>query len=143
MEKVVRRRKRKEQEYTPIPHIPLVEHSLSLSDLLLIDGMIQATKNNDRGFLENILYDNGLDVSRGYSCVTLTHRNLQGNVVNCPRYQGYERYDDIWIKTGAPSFDVRIALCKTPEDREHFRKIVRKSGMSNMIDNIYVGEREV
>jgi len=69
------------------------DYALSLSDLLLVDGW----KLNDIESVERILYENGMDVERGWSTEALLHRNLQNKVVDTVRFCGIQRTDKEWL----------------------------------------------
>ena len=49
--------------------------------------------------LECILYDMGLDVTKGFETMYCTHRSeLTGEINTCNRFYGKERKDDAWKK---------------------------------------------
>lgn len=72
------------------------DYSLSLSDLILVDGW----KANDIESVERILYENGIDVGLGWHTERLLHRNLQNKVVDTIRFSGVQRRDDKWKRVG-------------------------------------------
>jgi hypothetical protein len=54
--------------------------------------------------LHNILYNLGMDVSKGIEQQNgLMHRNRLNKVVKCPRWVGEERQDEEWINSGYAS----------------------------------------
>lgn len=89
----------------------MVPFSLSVSDLLLIPKFQKAFGENDKDMIKKILYENGMEVDLGIDEVFCTHRNLQGRVVSCMRYEGGERTCDTWLSSGAASLDAHIASC--------------------------------
>ena len=74
-----------------------IGHSLSLSDMLLVDGFKEAFGTDNKELINNYLYDNGLDCSLGVDEVVCQHRNLRGQVVNCLRWEAHERSDSEWL----------------------------------------------
>lgn len=91
----------------------MTDYNLSVSDLLYVDGFIDAAHPpEDKAALEAILWTNGLDVYKPYSITEdKLHRNLHNKVVNCPRFEGSERLDKEWIKSGAASMFATIESC--------------------------------
>lgn len=73
-------------------------HNLSLSDLLLVDGFKKAWAAQDKKAIDEILYDNGMDVSLGYEAKVCEHRNLRNQHVVCHYIFGYMRTDKKWTK---------------------------------------------
>lgn len=77
-----------------------------------LDDVIRHPSYGNGGDLKNILYDFGMDVSKGYiddkrwteKCefkedvdeYDYTHRSLSGNVVKCARFVGIARSDGKW-----------------------------------------------
>lgn len=89
----------------------MIGHTLSISDLLLIDDFKVAFGKDDKKTIERILFENGMDVSEPYSLEFSKHRNLRGNIVSCERYVGEERQDRSWLKSGAASWDCIVESC--------------------------------
>lgn len=57
---------------------------------------------------KKILYDLGLDVNQPWETQEdMLHRNRFNNVVQCNRYVGLERLDDLWIRSGYASREAR------------------------------------
>jgi len=83
----------------------MIGHTLSISDLLLIDNFKKAFGEEDKSTIEKILYENGMDVAEPYTLEFSKHRNLRGNIVSCERYVGEERQDKAWLKSGAASWE--------------------------------------
>lgn len=75
----------------------MIGYSLSLSDMLLVQGFKEAFGKNDQELINKYLFDNGLDCSLGVDEVVCQHRNLRGNVVNCLRWEAHERSDPEWL----------------------------------------------
>ncbi len=89
----------------------MVPYSLSVSDLLMIPKFQKAFGENDKDTIKKVLYENGREVDLGSDEVFCTHRNLQGKVVSCMRYESGERTDESWLSSGAASLDAHIASC--------------------------------
>lgn len=89
----------------------MIGHTLSISDLLLIDNFKSAFGSDDKKAIENILFENGLDTAEPYTLEFSKHRNLRGNIVSCERYVGEERQDASWIKSGAASWPAVVESC--------------------------------
>ncbi|WOZ57515.1 hypothetical protein [Pseudomonas phage vB_PseuGesM_254] len=84
-------------------------YSLSFSDLMTIPAFKDAIKSNNEKLFKEVLYSNGMEVAMPIEEITILHRNLQNKVVECPRYEGFERIDKDWIATGVASLDAIIA----------------------------------
>lgn len=82
-----------------------VFRSISISDLMLVDGFAEAYANNDEKKIKTILYVTGLDVSHPFKSVFCTHRNLHNQIVSCERYEGVERQDPSWMRSGNASLE--------------------------------------
>lgn len=104
-----------------------VDYSLSLSDLLLIKEFQEAYGKQDKNLIEAILFNNGLNSNEPYDEVMCEHRNLRGQAVTCIRYEGEERLDKEWIKSGAASLDALIASEKDPHMRVTLRTMSKQS----------------
>lgn len=77
---------------------------LSLADLLLVEGFREAFSQNDKEKINNILFQNGMDIVKKVKTRVCTHRTLSGKVAeNTLRYEGSERTDRPWKDTGAAS----------------------------------------
>lgn len=84
-------------------------YSLSLSDLMLVEGFAEAFGNGDKEAIEDFLFANGMDViNLPYSTRVCTHRNLLNKIVSCLRYDGGERQDQNWLNSGAASLNALI-----------------------------------
>lgn len=94
-----------------------VDFSLSMSDLVLIKEFAEAFGKDDKETIKKILFENGMDTNKEIDEVVCTHRNLQGKVVNCVRYESVERSDPEWLKNPACSWDARVAACDDPHLR--------------------------
>ena len=94
-----------------------VDFSLSMSDLVLIKEFAEAFGKDDKETIKKILFENGMDTNAEIEEVVCTHRNLQGKVVNCVRFEGLERSDPEWLKNPACSWDARVAACDDPHLR--------------------------
>lgn len=78
---------------------------LSLSDLLMIEDFKKAYAEGDEKRIKQHLYHNGMDVTQNYELNFCTHRNLRNEIVSCERFEGVERSDRTWIKSGYASIE--------------------------------------
>lgn len=122
----------------------MVDFALSVSDLNLIDSFkqdfhvsINAFPRNYRIveevgerhiFLEDPtilahLRENGIDTNDPVEIVFIQHRNLQNKIVTCYRFEGNERLDADWIKSGAASMNAVIASSKDDSMRFALRSM--------------------
>lgn len=85
-----------------------IGYSLSLSDMLLVDGFKEAFGKNDKKLINKYLYDNGMDISLGVDEIICQHRNLRGNIVNCLRWEAHERCDSDWMASEGCSWDNQV-----------------------------------
>lgn len=113
------------------------DYSLSLSDLMLVDGW----KANDIESVERILYENGIDVGLGWHTERLLHRNLQNKVVDTIRFCGVQRKDDKWKKVGM-SFEDQIANTKDSFLKAELMTISQQSNFSGSLIEQYGEEGE-
>jgi hypothetical protein len=91
-----------------------VPYSLSIYDLLQIPTFKKAAVEGNRSVVNKVLWDNGLDVISGYAEVERLHRPLTSKVpFEGMRYEGVERSDQAWLKSGYASLD---ALCQDTDD---------------------------
>jgi hypothetical protein len=104
----------------------MVEYSLSFSDLMMIDRFKVAIKEEDIQAVHRVLFENGLDVSQGATVVSCIHRNLQGKEFTGPRYEGYERLDSVWVKSGAASMEAIIESTCDKSLRKELRTMSRQ-----------------
>lgn len=111
-----------------------VDYALSVSDLWLVDGFKEAFMNGDEAKVKQFLFQNGMDVSQGYEENLCQHRNLQNKVTMCIRYEGYERLDREWIKSGAASMDAIIGSSNDP----HMRATLRTMSKQVQQDTVWV-----
>lgn len=86
----------------------MIGYSLSLSDMLLVQGFKEAFGKNDQELIKQYLYDNGLDSSLGLDEVVCEHRNLRGQVVNCLRWEAHERNDSSWMSSEGCSWENKV-----------------------------------
>jgi hypothetical protein len=89
----------------------MIGHALSVSDLLMIEDFQIAFGTDDKQAIENILFENGMDVEEPYTVEFSQHRNLRGQIVSCDRYVGEERQDKCWLKSGAASWESQVEAC--------------------------------
>jgi len=89
----------------------MIGFNLSVSDLLLVDGFKEAFGQGNKEEIKQILFNNGMDVNKEFELVFCRHRNLRGMVVECQRYEGEERFDRDWLKSGAASWEAQLEAC--------------------------------
>lgn len=91
----------------------MVDYNLSYSDLALVDNFVDIMLDDYMGqsFL-NCLHDNGMNLNYEIDLHVCRHRNLRGDIVYCPRWEGQERLDKAWIKSGAASMNAIIFSTK-------------------------------
>jgi hypothetical protein len=84
--------------------------NLSFFDLLQLPDFRLAAKFDDKEALNRILFNAGMDVSKGYEIKKCLHRALTTNIPqDCLRVEGYERTDDEHLGSGFASLDAFIA----------------------------------
>ena len=113
------------------------DYSLSLSDLMLVEGW----KANDIESVERILYENGIDVGLGWHTERLLHRNLQNKVVDTIRFSGVQRRDENWKRVGM-SLEDQIASTKDSFMRSELMTISQQSNFSGSLIDQYGEEGE-
>lgn len=111
----------------------MVDFTLSESELNVVDGFKADFKRSLDDYPENYdvieevgevrhfikdpsilayLRNNGMDTEEPVEVVFNTHRNRLNKVVACYRFEGAERLDLKWIKSGYASFEASIAADK-------------------------------
>jgi hypothetical protein len=88
-----------------------IGHSLSLSDMLLVDGFKEAFGSGNKALINKYLWENGLDTSMGVDEIICQHRNLRGNIVNCLRWEAHERCDSEWLQSEGCSWEAKVEAC--------------------------------
>lgn len=122
----------------------MVDFALSVSDLNLIESFKEDFAISIAGFpvsyevIEEVgerhifvqdpgilkhLRVNGMDSDEPVEVVFIQHRNLQNKIVSCYRFEGTERLDNDWIKSGAPSMNAVIASSKDDSMRFTLRSM--------------------
>lgn len=102
----------------------MVDYSLSVSDLITLDGFKEVFAAGEVDRINLYLFDNGMDIEQPVELVQAVHRNLRNQVVNGQRFEGQERLDEAWIKSGAASFDARIAATEDAHLRAQLRAML-------------------
>lgn len=69
------------------------------------------------------LHDNGIDRDKPVEIVRNKHRNIRKQVVTCYRFEGQERLDKEWIRSGAATLDAVIASSKDGSMRFELRSM--------------------
>ena len=112
------------------------DYSLSLSDLILVDGW----QANDIESVERILYENGIDVELGWCTERLLHRNLQNKVVDTIRFCGIQRGDKEWL----PYMNVEDMIANTTDSymKADLMVMSRRSNFSGDLIDKYGEEGE-
>ncbi|MNE64108.1 hypothetical protein D3C80_1594980 [compost metagenome] len=122
----------------------MVDYALSVSDLKLIEKFKDDFDKSINGFPEHYeiveevgerhifvrddsilshLQQNGMDTNEPVEIVFVQHRNLQNKVVSCYRFEGQERLDDEWIRSGCASMNALIASSKDDSMRFALRSM--------------------
>lgn len=99
----------------------MTDYSLSFADLMLVDGFKEAVRSDDQVALHRILFENGLEVSKGVDIRVCLHRTLTNQVFNGQRYEGFERLDKAWINSGVASLEATIESVKDASVRHDLR----------------------
>ena len=113
------------------------DYSLSLSDLILVEGW----KANDIESVERILYENGIDVGLGWHTERLLHRNLQNKVVDTIRFSGIQRRDENWKRVGM-SLEDQIANTNDSFLKAELMVMSKRSNFSGDLIDKYGEEGE-
>lgn len=69
------------------------------------------------------LFDNGMNIEEPVEVVFAQHRNLQNKVVTGYRFEGSERLDPEWIKSGYATLEATIASSKDKSMRFALRSM--------------------
>lgn len=85
-----------------------MSYSLSVSDLLLVEGFKEAWGTENQESINKILFENGMDTTQDVEIRFCKHRNLQNQIVDCERYEGEERVDRSWLSTGVASLNAWV-----------------------------------
>lgn len=101
----------------------MTDYSLSISDLILVDGFKEAFAYADVDNIKLYLHQNGMDVDKEFDLVRRTHRNLRNQLVNGERYEGQERTDVAWVKSGYASLEAIIESEKDSNLRQTLREM--------------------
>ena len=99
----------------------MTDFNLSVSDLIYVDGFKEAFAEADQEKIRQHLFRNGMDVDKEYELVVVAHRNLRNQVVNGQRFEGQERTDEAWLKSGYASIEARIEATKDASLRHTLR----------------------
>lgn len=100
--------------------------SISLADLLMVDGFAQAYGESatDDTALKAILHGCGIDVEKDFDWRHCTHRRINGEIVTCDRVEGRERIDREWLESGYSSYDAKIDSYKDIDFRVELRNMM-------------------
>jgi hypothetical protein len=81
-----------------------MNYTLSLSDIVtalkLSGEKNSSTILGDERMLKVVLWNMGLDVNHSFTDRQCKHRNMQGQIADCIRYEGSERSDPAWLSSG-------------------------------------------
>jgi hypothetical protein len=99
----------------------MTAYALSFADLMLVNGFKEAVRSDDQDTIMRVLFENGMEVSKAHSIRVCNHRTLTNKEFNGPRYEGEERLDDVWIKSGCASLEATIESAKDPSVRFDLR----------------------
>ncbi|MNF40758.1 hypothetical protein D3C85_783530 [compost metagenome] len=111
----------------------MTDYNLSVSDLILVDGFGEAFASSDEQKIKEVLFQNGLDSSKEFEVIRVTHRNLRNQVVNGELYIGSERLDPEWIKSGFASLAARIEAT----DDASLRQTLRVMSVQRTQDKVF------
>ena len=101
-----------------------VPYNLSVFDLMQIPRFKEASKLNDTKIIEEVLWENGLDVKQAYVTNHCLHRTLSSKIpFEGIRFEGQERLDRLWIKSGAASLDAIIHSSRDESLVEELRSL--------------------
>jgi hypothetical protein len=93
-------------------------HYLSFSDIATLDVCKGGKcENLPPEQLEEIMWDNGIDIKRPYQIVYDTHRNLQNQVVTTNKLVGFFREDPEWTDRFGVTIDT--VLDKMNSDKKY------------------------
>lgn len=111
-------------------------YGVSLTDVLKHPEVVDLPKNHpkislDDRLLKKILWDFGLDTSKGMAIRDCTHRNLSNEVVTCPMYRARERTDKDWLESGFASVEAHIDSASDISVRRDMHKISQVKSTSN------------
>ena len=98
--------------------------SISMADLMTVQGFAEAYGNKDKEKLDVIFYGCGMDVSKYYEWHFCTHRRINGETVTCERLEGHERFDREWLESGYSSYDAKIDSYKDINFRVELRNMM-------------------
>ena len=105
---------------------------LSESDLLTLKDWYPELASENPALFNRILWDLGVDVHKEIETQEgLQHRNLQGQMVTCRRYVGFERQDRAWMLGGQVSQEMQY-LSADSETRKDMRKMQNTTEYSAM-----------
>lgn len=99
--------------------------AISLADLLQVPGFPEAYGEsvNDDTALKALLHGCGLDVEKEWDWHYCKHRQINGNIVECDRVEGFERFDREWLDSGYSTYDARIDSYEDISFRVELRKL--------------------
>ncbi len=99
----------------------MTDYNLSVSDLIHVDGFKEVFAAGDIEAVKKFLYHNGMNTEKEFELVRSTHRNLRNQVVNGERFEGQERLDEQWIKSGCASLEAQIEAVEDDNLRFNLR----------------------
>lgn len=115
--------------------------SLSLTDLLLVEGFQEAFGKDDKETIHKILFNNGMETKYGVEEVVCKHRNLRNQVVECLRYEASERQDPRWLNTGAASWEVQLDSCEDVYLRDELLSLGKQKNFTgDILEHISNGQ---
>lgn len=110
--------------------------SISMADLMTVQGFAEAYGNKDKEKLDVIFYGCGVDVSKYYEWHFCTHRRINGETVTCERLEGHERFDREWLESGFATYDAQI----DSHPDLYFRQELRKLQHITCVDVAFEGD---
>jgi len=86
-----------------------VPYSLSFYDLLQYPLFKMAAKQDDKGLMNTIFYEAGIDTSKEFELVEVLHRPVSSKEPWFGlRVQGEERLDKLWLESGVASLEAKL-----------------------------------
>jgi len=97
----------------------MTDKNISFHILMQYPPFKEAVEENNREAFEAILYEAGIDVSKGYEVVSCEHRPYEDKpfTFNGPLCMGTERRDAAWMQSELCSWENKRASVKDPELR--------------------------
>jgi len=115
-----------------------VHYSLSFHFMMeKVEGFKECVEVGDKEKFEEFLYALGMDVSQGYDVVSVEHRPYKDKPFKWfgPRVEGFERTDQVYLKSGAASLEAHIGACPDASKRVHLAMLNPRGAISSWEDD--------